>query len=277
MFQDIDPHQLSYEPDRNEPREEDHVLFLRDGRVLLDASHGTLALPMYGEVREALPGDPGGLVYLFSAGGTAFYLSREPAEARGRFVYDTISVVRSLNPPLLAFAAATAFHIATWYVVNRFCGKCAGPMQPKQGERALYCPDCEVVKYPRISPVIMVGVIDGEKLLLTKYAGREYKNYALIAGYVEPGETLEAAIKREVMEEVGLGVANVRYYKSQPWAFSQSLLMGFFADLQGDATITLDTSELSEAGWFHRPEIPVEESRFSLTWDMIQAFRNGEV
>lgn len=276
MFQDIDPHKLTYESGRDGPRDEDHVLVLKDGRVLLEACQGELALPAYGEAREALQNHAGGLVYLFSAGGTDFYHSLEPVDAWGRFVYDKISVVRGLKPPHLAFAAATAFHIASWYGDNRYCGKCSSPMLPDKTERALHCPVCDLVKYPRVSPMIMVGVVDGEKLLLTRYSGREYTGYALIAGYVEPGETLEGAIAREVMEEVGLRVTNVRYFKSQPWAFSQSLLMGFFADLEGDGTITLDTGELSEAGWFPRAEIPEGESRFSLTWDMIHAFRDGE-
>ena len=277
MFQDIDPHALSYDPDHRGPDEGGHVLFLQERRVLLAAKDGSFTLPKYGEVRHVLQGDAGGVVYLFSVDGAAFYYAPQSVGEMTPFVYENISVVRNLKPRILAFASATAFHIADWYGNNRYCGRCAGPMRQKGRERALHCPRCAVVKYPRISPAVIVGITDGDELLLAKYSDREYKNYGLIAGFVEPGETLEMAIAREVMEEVGLRVTNVRYYKSQPWAFSQSILMGFFADLQGERAITIDPRELSEAGWFSRADIPADESRFSLTWDMIQAFRNGEL
>lgn len=277
MFQDIDPHRITYEPGREQPREGDRVVFLKQGLVLLGTDAGALALPEYGQARRALGEATRGLIYMFSVDGAGYHYSPDPAEPFARFAYDRIGVVRSLGPPLPAFAAATAFHIASWYGNNRYCGQCAGPMLPKAGERALHCPVCGLVKYPRISPVVIVGVRDGERLLLARAAKGEYKGYGLVSGFVEPGETLEAALAREVMEETGLTVAGARYYKSQPWAFSESLLMGFFADLRGGGAVRLDSGELSEARWFSREELPADESRFSLTWDMIQAFRNGEV
>lgn len=277
MFQDIDPHKLAYEPSGREPADTDHVFFLLDGNVLRDASGEALALPAYGQVRGAFQDKAGRLVYLFTVDGRAFYYSLDQTGAMPPFAYTPISAVRELAPPLMAFATATAYHFAKWYDSNRFCGLCGGPMLPRENERCLRCPSCGMVKYPRISPAVIVGVTNGDSLLLTRYSGREYKKLALIAGFVDPGESLEMAIAREVMEEVGLRVTNVRYYKSQPWAFSQSLLMGFFADLEGDEAITVDMSELSEAQWFPRHEVPVYGSRFSLTWDMMQAFRNREI
>ena len=110
---------------------------------------------------------------------------------------------------------------------------------------------------------------------MSKYAGRTYTNYALIAGFTEIGESAEQTVAREVMEEVGLKVKNIRYYKSQPWAFSGSLLMGFFCELEGSDEIRLDTSELAEAGWFARNEITLEDDHISLTREMIMAFKNN--
>lgn len=107
--------------------------------------------------------------------------------------------------------------------------------------------------------------------------GELIKKYALLAGFTEIGETVEETVAREVMEEVGLRVKNIRYYKSQPWAFSDTLLMGFYCDLDGGDEITLDREELSLAEWFEREEIPVEPSRDSLTNEMIMKFKNGEV
>ena len=112
---------------------------------------------------------------------------------------------------------------------------------------------------------------------MSKYAGRAYKKYALLAGFTEIGETAEETVKREVMEEVGLKVKNIRYYKSQPWSFSDTLLMGFYCDLEGDGTITLDRNELALAEWFEREDIPEVTSNESLTNEMIMRFKNGEV
>lgn len=276
MFQDIDPHKLTYHRGQGLPGEKDHILFLSQGRVLLKADGATLALPTCGHARRALRGWAGRTVYLFSVDGANYYYALDEVDAFEPFAYQGIRVVRTHTPRLLAFACATAFHLATWYDNNRYCGRCAGPFLPREDERAVSCPRCGAVKYPRISPVIIVGIRNGESLLLTKDAAGEYTNYALVAGFVEPGETLEMAMAREVMEEVGLEITNARYYKSQPWAFSQSLLMGFFADLHGEPAITMDPGELSEALWVPRCDIPADDTRFSLTWDMIHAFRNGE-
>ena len=133
------------------------------------------------------------------------------------------------------------------------------------------------MEFPKICPAVIIGVTDGNRILMSKYAGRSYKKYALLAGFTEIGETVEETVAREVMEEVGLKVKNIRYYKSQPWAFSDTLLMGFYCDLDGDVEVTLDEEELALAEWFERDEIPVEPSRDSLTNEMIIKFKQGEV
>ena len=111
---------------------------------------------------------------------------------------------------------------------------------------------------------------------MSKYAGREFKKYALLAGFNEVGETIEETVHREVMEEVGLKVKNLRYYKSQPWSMSDTLLMGFFCELDGEAEIKLDQEELALAEWFERDEMPVKDEDCSLTNEMMMAFKRGE-
>lgn len=150
-------------------------------------------------------------------------------------------------------------------------------MRPDAKERMMYCEKCGNMEYPKICPATIIGVTDGNRILLSKYAGRSFKKYALLAGFAEIGETIEETVRREVMEEVGLKVKNIRYYKSQPWSFSDTLLMGFYCDLDGEDNITLDREELALAQWFDRDEIPVEPSRDSLTNEMIMRFKNHEV
>ncbi len=141
----------------------------------------------------------------------------------------------------------------------------------------MVCPSCGNTVYPKIAPAVIVAVTDGDKLLLTKYAGREYTRYALVAGYTEFGETLEETVRREVMEEVGLKVKNIRYYKNQPWAFSDSMLVGFFAELDGSPQIRLDETELSTAVWMKREDIPGDYTNVSLTHEMILLFKHGQL
>jgi NAD+ diphosphatase len=112
--------------------------------------------------------------------------------------------------------------------------------------------------------------------MLSTYAGREYKRYGLLAGFIEIGETAEEAVVREVMEEVGLKVKNLRYYKNQPWSFTDTLLCGFYCELDGDDTVTLDTAELKEAHWLSREEIPPRQNEASLTAEMMEMFRLGQ-
>ena len=143
--------------------------------------------------------------------------------------------------------------------------------------RMLKCPDCGNMIFPKICPAVIVVVTDKDRILLTKYVGRTYKNYALIAGYTEIGETAEETVEREVMEEVGLKVKNIKYYKSQPWALSGSLLTGFFCELDGDDNIKLDEDELAVGTWVKASDIDFEDDGISLTREMILKFRDEHI
>ena len=149
-------------------------------------------------------------------------------------------------------------------------------MKKDSKERMLYCESCHNMEFPKICPAVIIGVTDGDKILMSKYAGRTYKKYALLAGFTEIGETLEETVQREVMEEVGLKVKNIRYYKSQPWSFSGTLLFGFFCDVDGDDTLTVDHEELSVAQWFDRDKIICQDTGSSLTNEMMMVFAAGK-
>ena len=149
-------------------------------------------------------------------------------------------------------------------------------MQDSETERARVCPACGLTVYPKICPAVIVAVTDGDRLLLTKYQGRAFRRYALVAGFAEIGEPIEDTVRREVLEETGLRVKQIRFYKSQPWVFTDSLLLGFWCELDGSDAVTVQESELSEARWHHRDEIPEDYSGISLTGEMIDAFRQGK-
>ena len=141
----------------------------------------------------------------------------------------------------------------------------------------MVCPACGNTEYPKICPAVIVAVTDGERILLARNAHGTYKRLALIAGFVEFGETFEDTVRREVMEEVGLRVKNIRYYKSQPWAFTDTEMIGFTAQLDGQGALTVQESELSEAGWYRRDEIPAADTTISIGQEMIERFRLGEL
>ncbi len=275
MIQDIYPHTYHNEFKNIEPQPNDFILVFSKGKVLVRFQEEKLRYPTLSE----LEGHPLNYHYLFSIDDYKYFLAyqSEGTLLLDGYTYEDVSVFRTATSKHNAFAGITAHHLFGWYQVNQFCGRCATQLVPDKNERMLYCPSCHNVIYPRISPAVIVGVINGDKLLMSKYAGRPYSNYALIAGFMEIGESAEQTVAREVMEEVGLKVKNIRYYKTQPWAFSGSLLIGYFAQLDGSDEITLDTNELAEAGWFSPNEISLEDDHVSLTREMIQLFKNGTV
>lgn len=290
MIQDIYPRIYHNEYRNLSPSENDFVLVFHKNTALVRFQNGRLRYPAFKELADynIIP------YYLFSIDDYKYFLaglpsSRQhstnvqsgsndtPAITLPGYTYENVRIFRTAMSRHTAFAGITAHHLYGWYEGNRFCGHCGQRMTPDHKERMLFCPECQNMVYPRISPAVIVGVLNGDKILMSKYAGRAYTNYALIAGFTEIGENAEQTVAREVMEEVGLKVKNIRYYKSQPWAFSGSLLMGFFCDLEGSDKIILDKNELSEAGWFCRDEIDLTDDHISLTREMIMQFKTGQL
>lgn len=194
-----------------------------------------------------------------------------------KFSFQGPAYFRIMQPEYQAFAAITAVQLFRWKESRKFCGCCGSRTEDSRTERALVCTKCGHTEYPKICPAVIVAVTDGDRLLMSRYKGRAYRGYALIAGFVEIGETFEETVRREVMEEVGLKVKNIRYYKSQPWAFTDTEMIGFFAELDGDDAIRLQEDELSEAGWYHRDEIPEDVSSISVGSEMKMAFKHQRI
>lgn len=215
------------------------------------------------------------LRYAFSLDEQKFFvgLANEKYECE-EYGWFPFRIFRSLRPQHFAFAGICGAQLYRFLRDNRFCGRCGERMKPGERERSFVCPSCHNTVYPKISPAVIIGVYQSDRLLMSRYAQGEYRKYALIAGFCEFGESLSDTVHREVAEEVGLKVSDLRFYKSQPWPFTDTLLVGFFAKLEGDDTIRLQEEELSEAVWFSREDIPVNPAKISLTNEMIEYFRN---
>ena len=215
-------------------------------------------------------------VYLFSIGEEDYFLTDIAADTQIEgFAFHKMFSVRTMQPMKDVLAAATAWHLYVWYRDNQFCGRCGTKLAHDTLQRMMRCPKCGNLVFPKIAPAVIIGLTDGDKILMTKYAGREYKRYALIAGFTEIGETAEETVAREVMEEVGLKVKNIRYYKSQPWGFDSNLLLGYFCDLAEKAEIQLEEEELSLAEWVDYKDVPDDPEGLSLTREMMVHFRKS--
>lgn len=278
MIQDIEPLRFRNEFQKKNPKEDDYILYYNNNLVLMHKKNNEYTFPVFKELENEYPDLIKKVQYLFSIDDKSFFLFIDDEIMENeQFVMENIQIFRELKPQWLGFAGITGSQLYRWYISNKFCGKCGNLMEKSNTERAMECKGCNNIVYPKISPAVIVGVIDGERLLLTKYANRGYSRYALIAGFTEFGETLESTVKREVMEEVGLKIKDIQYYKSQPWSFSDSLLVGYFAKLDGDNKIKLDHNELSEGQWVLRKDIQKPVSTISLTSEMIEYFRQGKI
>ena len=167
--------------------------------------------------------------------------------------------------------AKQASHLIHWRKTHIYCGACGGINVDKKDEQALVCSACNQITYPRISPSIIVLIHDGPRLLLARSPHFPPGIYSAIAGFVEPGETLEQTVHREIMEEVGVRVHNLQYFASQPWPFPDTLMIGFMAEYL-DGEIKIDQQEIEDAQWFSLDELPIFSSKASISRHLIDAY-----
>ena len=189
--------------------------------------------------------------------------------------------LRQLYPVLgdrMFSLAGRAIQVVTWDRTHQFCGQCGTPTESLADERAKRCPACGLISYPRLSPAIIIAVVrhtgEGQRLLLARNHRFAPGRFSVVAGYVEPGETLEECAGREVCEEVGIQIKDIRYFGSQPWPFPNSLMIGFTAEYAG-GEIRLEEKEIAEAGWFAADSLPGMPPKMSIARRLIDWFAAG--
>lgn len=267
MIQDITPHRYSNAWNPRSPRKDDLIFWYQGNDTYLRNDD---RIYTYQDIPPELQ-----CTYLFDIDHRACYVADLSGLPGSHPV--PLRSMRSYPAGWLGFACVTGAHLFSWISQNHYCGRCGTPLIRKEKERAFICPDCSHVVYPRINPAVIVGVInEKQELLVTRYARRNV-GAALVAGYTEIGETIEETVIREVKEETGLSVKNLRYYGSQPWAFSQTILLGFWCEVDGSDVVTLEENELSEAVWLKPENIEDPVDHASLTATMIQAFKDGRI
>jgi NAD+ diphosphatase len=205
-------------------------------------------------------------------------VEEEEAEAEGNDADDAFVGLRQLwgkvDEQVWAIAGR-AVQIVAWDRAHMFCGRCAHPTEPLANERARRCPQCCLIVHPRLAPAVIVLVerTDG-RVLLARNARFPDGMYSCVAGFVEPGETLEEAVHREVREEVGIEVRDLIYFGSQPWPFPHSLMIGFFAQFASGELVP-DGTEIADAGWFSSSNLPALPGEVSIARALIEAWRRG--
>jgi len=175
----------------------------------------------------------------------------------------------------LMLIAGLANQLVLWNQNHLYCGRCGSLTENKTDERAKCCSKCGLLSYPRLSPAIIVAVLKDHQILLARSQQMPAKFYSVLAGFVEPGETLEDCVQREVREEVGITVKNIRYFGSQPWPFPDSLMLAFTAEYAG-GEIDIDNAEILDAGWFSADSLPGVPPKISIARHLIDWFLENE-
>lgn len=274
MIQDITPHIFNnqYVPLR-QCLPNDLLFCVKNNRLMLLGTETEPELPKFKDLPSVNFENP---VYLFSLNGQNCFWVKEISEIdTAKFVFEEINFFRTLKKKEIAWVCIVGTQLISWYMQNRFCGSCGNPTEIKNHERAIACTKCDNVVYPKISPAVIVAITSGNKILLAR--GKNFRSgfYSLVAGYADIGESLEDAVLREVKEEVGIDVKNIRYYKSQPWPFSGSMMIGYWADADANQPIEIDPNEISEAAWFTRGNLPAYPTNISIAGEMIGKFESG--
>lgn len=256
--------------------DEDYILHYSDNKVLLKTVGDGLAIPRRKEFPE-LTGKTEA-TFLFKLNDIPCWLIHDVLKTENpEFICKELSFFRYTPQQEIAWISMAGYHLMNWYRQNHYCGICGSARQEKTSERALFCPKCQHTVYPQIAPAIIVAIVSGDRILLARNSSFPGSWYSLIAGYVDVGESLEETVRREVKEEVGLEVKNIRYYKSQPWPLSGSMMIGFVAEADPSQPIVVDENEIAEAAWFTRGNLPPHSLNRSIAGEMIERFDKGEL
>lgn len=243
------------------------LIFVRDGSVCVrKGSTPTILEKVSADLPEGLKRDARYLGHRGSVPCYAVEVGDLPLPEG--LAYSGVRELAGLIPDEELAVAGLAVQIIDYDRTTRFCGRCGMPTEPAKTERAKICPSCRRVTYPRLSPAVIVLVRNDNAVLMVRGTGAAPGRYGLIAGFVEPGETIEDAVRREVREEAGIAIKNIRYRASEPWPFPDSLMLGFVADYDGGETAP-DGVEIESAVWFDRDHLPDLPPKFGITRALI--------
>ncbi len=275
MIQDIHPHLFDNTfKECASIQKNDYIFYFKENDLLLRKYDLEFDIPKANDFSSM----PTKGVFLFKLNEINCFLVDDcPEHDTHAFSFEEISYVNTIEKKEVVWMSVMALQLKNWYNNHRFCGKCGTQNQQKSDERALVCPNCHNTIYPNISPAIIVAILCRDKILLAHNVNFREGYYSIVAGYLEVGETLEECVKREVKEEIGIDVRNIRYYKSQPWPYSSSMMIGFIAEADDSQPIQIDQKEIMHADWYSKDNLPNHPPVRSIAGEMIEKFVNGEL
>ncbi len=248
-------------------------IFDNDNRMLMDAADGSIRIPRF-DIVNHLGIEPESALFLGMLDGEPCYaasaVTLPSATVTKEIRFEPLRSLFTLLPQELAGVAIRASHILQWDRMSRFCGACGSQTVFSDTERAKVCRSCGIITYPRISPAVIVAVVKEDLILLVHCVRHPEGLYSVPAGFVEPAETLEECVAREVKEETGIEIDEIRYFASQPWPFPDALMIAFTARFKrGD--IVVDGREVTDAAWFKADDLPkippkISIARFLIDW-----------
>jgi NAD+ diphosphatase len=241
-------------------------------KILVKVTGSTLKIPTWNETKHLVPGNISEH-FLGELRGLPCYTAElsEVSDLPSDLKFMDLRTAGTAMEEEMFFLGGRASQVHFWDATHKFCGKCGTETKQVPNERAKACPKCGFTSYPRISPAIITAITKGDKILLAHNANFPEGFYSVIAGYVEPGETFEECVKREVLEEVGVQVKNIKYFSSQPWPFPNSLMIAFTAEYAG-GDIKVDGVEINHADWFDINNLPSLPSKISVASKLIHWF-----
>ncbi|MGD2085368.1 MAG: NAD(+) diphosphatase [Candidatus Aminicenantes bacterium] len=260
-----------------QPKSKNHpcfwFIFQGDRLLVHPVANDKYSIPLIKNLQE-LEITPTRTQYLGRYGDTCCYSAEIPKEKKSpanMFFLHLWGLYDYIDFDLFQIAGY-AFHIMKWDQSSQYCSRCGRQTKISHTERAKICENCNLIRYPRISPAVIVAVIKKNKILLAKASRFRKRNmYSVLAGFVDPGETLEECIKREIKEEVNIEVENIRYFGSQPWPFPDSLMIGFTADYKS-GELKIDGDEIIAANWFTPENLPNIPGKLSIARELIDWF-----
>ncbi|VBB08812.1 nudix hydrolase [Lucifera butyrica] len=261
---------MEFESDFARVPENAYCFLFCDDEIVIKEVDGGDKIPFVYELKT-LNNKPTQGYYIGMVDGNRFYAAVGDKSSLKGFSFKKVRQVYGQIENSRYWLMLRAFHIISWMKLNRFCGCCGGSMKVFPNELAVQCVACERIVYPRISPAIIVAVIKDDKILLARSNRFPPGRYSVLAGFVEPGETLEDCVKRELKEEVGIGVTDIQYFGSQPWPFPDSLMVAFTARWS-EGEISIDNNEIVDANWYSADNLPNLPGRDSIARRLIDWF-----
>ncbi len=266
---------LDYLPDASEHHNQGTFCFF-EGNQLVEVGAEPGILSSYEDLKQVEVDTHQHPVYIGGYAGKRYFALelKEGTSERYGLATQTMRHLGHQDEELFALLSR-GLQLLHWRRNHKHCGRCGSETRPSQTEHAMICPNCNLSFYPKIMPCIMALVVRGDTCLLAKHANRGTGVFSALAGFIEAGESVEHAIRREVLEEVGIKTGEISYFSSQAWPFPGQLMLGFFAQyLEGE--IIPEEGEIEEARWFRADDLPAIPEAFSLSGQLIRAFAKAQ-